>query len=251
MVSKEEQIFCKRLQEFSKLAYYNNQVCYTDFLNLNEMNLFYQEKRKLFHCSIDKWGGYEGAECCILCFQNEEYYESPKFPISCIQILPVSQKFSDTLTHRDFLGAILNLGIERNKIGDIFIKQNQGYLFCKELIAEFIIKELEKVKHTIVTCSIYQEEIKITPDWEQIHGTVAALRLDSLIALAFQTSRNSLRTLPAQKKVFINGKMTESNGNVLKEGDIVSVRGFGKFIFKEVSHQTKKGRYAVTILKYI
>ena len=86
---------------------------------------------------------------------------------------------------------------------------------------------------------------------KEIQGTVASVRLDAMIALAFSSSRSSMLGLIEGGKVFVNGKMVVSNGHPLKEGDIISVRGYGKFQYEGMGHTTKKGRCSVTVSRYI
>ncbi|MFR4319365.1 MAG: YlmH/Sll1252 family protein [Eubacterium sp.] len=149
------------------------------------------------------------------------------------------------------LGAILNLGIVRSKIGDIFIKDNIAYVYCLEDIAKFISDNLTKIKHTIVKTDITDyKDISVTPDFKEIMGTIANIRLDSLIATAFGSSRNSIIPLIESGKVFINSKMTTNNGASIKDGDIISVRGKGRFIFDGVIKTTKKGRNLIKIRLY-
>lgn len=89
------------------------------------------------------------------------------------------------------------------------------------------------------------------PRLEEIRGSVASCRLDSVLAVAFQGSRSKLAGLIEGKKVFVNSRLAESASYMLKQEDVVSVRGYGKFIYKEVVGTTKKGREYVSIMKYI
>ena len=108
-----------------------------------------------------------------------------------------------------------------------------------------------QIKHTQVSVQTKQyESINITPDFKEITGTVSNIRLDSIIAIAFQSSRNSIIKYIHEGKVFINGKLTTSNGAVVKEGDIISVRGKGRFIFENLIKETKKGRKLIKINLY-
>ena len=93
--------------------------------------------------------------------------------------------------------------------------------------------------------------INYTPDFQQIKGTVSSVRLDSLLPLAFSSSRSKLSGLIEGAKVFVNGKLITSNGYQVKEGDLISVRGLGKFRFEEAGKITKKNRTSVTIQKYV
>jgi len=249
---KDEHLLRKRLLELARTAE-NKGICtYTDFLNLNEISILYSIKYELPNIKYDLFGGYESAERKVLCFYGDDSVKAFSSYITCILILPLNKKFSDDLSHRDFLGAIMNLGIERSKIGDILVKEKEGYIFCETSISSFIIDTLNKVKHTNIRCEIVEKDAPdIQPNYQEIRGTVASARLDSIIALAFQSSRSSILELISGGKVYVNGKPIESNSYMLKENEIVSVRGFGKFIYKEMQNKTKKGRYYVTLLKYI
>lgn len=248
---KEEQLLRKRFIELSRIADIKGICTYTDFLNLNEISIFKSMNKELSYINHGMYGGYEGAERNVLCFYGDDSVKAFSSYITCIQIKPINKKFSDDLTHRDFLGAIMNLGLERSKIGDILIKENEGYAFCLSSISSFIIDNLNKIKHTTIHCKRMNEETpEIRPSYKEIRGTVSSPRLDSIIALAFGASRSSMLNLIGSGNVYVDGRLVESNSYVLKEGETVSVRGYGKFIFKELQNQTKKGRYYCLLLKY-
>jgi len=104
----------------------------------------------------------------------------------------------------------------------------------------------------LIECSIMDKDMPdIEPEFREIRGSVSSPRLDSVIALAFSSSRSSILGLISGGKVFVDGKLVESNSYMLKEDETVSVRGFGKFIYKGMQNQTKKGRYFVILSKYI
>lgn len=248
---KEEELFCKRLIELSNIAYQKGISCYTNFLNLNELNLFDTIKNKLAPVGIKLWGGFEYAERKIICFYDNTN-NSIDFPIKTIKIEPVHQKYKDVLSHRDYLGAILNLGIERCKVGDIVIEESNAYLFCDVVMSTLIVDQLERVKNTMVICSIIDDiEYNIVPKFQEVSGTVSSIRLDAILSVAYRTSRSSITSLISGKKVYVNNRLIQSNSYVIKEEDIISVRGYGKFIYKGINSQTKKGRYSITVLKYI
>lgn len=249
---KDEQIFRKRLLDLAKMAV-NREICtYADFLNLNEISIFHSMKKELPNVNYELFGGYDGAERKILCFYGDNSVKAFSDYITCVRIVPMNKKFSDDLNHRDFLGAMMNLGIERSIIGDILVKENEGYVFLKASMSPFITNNLIKIKHTSVRCAVVEDDApKITPEFESVRGTIASPRLDAIIALAFKISRSSMLSLISGGKVFVDGKLIESNSYILKEDETVSVRGHGKFIYKGLENQTKKGRYYVSLLKYI
>ena len=250
-MNKDELFLTNRIKELARISYDRNIYTYSDFLNINELSIFNQIKNTLPPVNIDVTGDNNYAERKILVFSPQEIYYTEHIPISVLHIAPINSKFSDTLSHRDSLGAILNLGINRSKIGDIFTKEKDAYVYCKEDIADYIIDNLFKIKHTQIEINLSDStDLEIVPNLREVMGTISNVRLDSLIATAFKATRNSIIPLIEEKKVFINGKSTTSNGATVKEGDIVSVRGKGRFIYDGVLKETKKGRNLIKIRVY-
>ena len=251
MMNKEELFFVNRLKDLADIAYERNIYTYSDFLNINELSILNQIKETLPPVTLNITGGNNYAERKIAIFSPIEIYYEEEIPIVILRITPLNSRFAEHLTHRDFLGAILNLGINRNKIGDIFVKENCAYVYCKTDISNYIIENLFKIKHTQVSIELVESaSINIIPDLKEITGTISNVRLDTLIATAFQTTRNSIITYIHEGKVFINGRLSTSNGATVKKGDIISVRGKGRFIFEGVIKETKKGRNLIKINLY-
>lgn len=252
-MKEQEIIFKKRLQDLSRTAYFKNRTVYTDFLNLNELHIVHSFQPKESDIAVRFFGGYEEAERQIAAFIPDAFsFDTDAFPISCIHIMPVSAKFAETLTHRDFLGAILHLGIDRSKVGDILVDEKEAYVFCHEQMASFLMENIYKIRHTNVNLEIITEKERLPrPKMKEIHGTVASIRLDSMIALVFSNSRSSMTGLIEGGKVFVNGKMTVSNGHPLKPGDVISVRGYGKFRYDSENGTTKKGKISVSVSRYV
>lgn len=241
----DTEVLMKRLSELSHRAYERGYSTFSDFLNIDEISQM--ERNKIYGATL--FGGYNNAERCIAGFGEDiEEYE---FPIVCIKIEPAQQKFADKLTHRDFLGSLMNLGINRNTLGDIKIKDNIGYLFCLESISQYIIDSVTRIKHTTVKCELIDELpdfINELPDADEI--LVSSVRADAIVASVYKLSRNGATQLFNQEKVFINSKAAYKESLMLKEGDVVSVRGFGKFIFEGVLRKTKKDRNIVEVRIY-
>ena len=126
-----------RLKELADRSFNGNRYTYTNFLTEAEVSEFFKIKRDLDFAKPMLFGGNDYCERKMIRFGNpEEFgYEEP-LPISALVISPLNEKFSDDLTHRDFLGALMNLGIEREMLGDIFINSNRGILYCMESMAE-------------------------------------------------------------------------------------------------------------------
>lgn len=173
-------------------------------------------------------------------------------PVSCVHILPLNEKFADKLSHRDYLGALMNLGIERHKTGDIVTDGTRAWLFCMTDLADYICENLGQVCHTRVYAEIGEVPAEVLqPEFETIEGSVASVRLDALLALAFKTSRSKMVPCLEAGQVFVNGRLVMSASEVPAEGAIVSVRHMGRFVYRGVKSETRKGRLFVTVDRYV
>ena len=253
-MNKEEQLLRRRLYDLANNAYYKGICVFSDFLNINEQSILEYMKNELPVIPYFSYGGFPEAERNMICFcgdDNINKLDDIDFPISVISIKPQNRKYSDALTHRDYLGAILNLGIDRSIVGDIIINDLEAFIFSTIGISEFIADNLIKIKHTNISTSIINnQEFHYEPKFKEIGGTVSSIRLDSILSVAFNRSRSSLTALIEGGKVFVNGKEALSNSYELKDSDIVSVRGYGKFVYVGTPYKTKKGRYSVKVRLY-
>lgn len=251
-MEKEETLLRKRIVELSNLAYQRGIPTYTDFLNLNELNILHTTPKELLPINYRTFGGYEFSERQMAAFLPDAFSVCAEYPITVVKLRPVNLKYAEELTHRDYLGALMNLGIERSKLGDILIQEKEAYLFACSSLADYIVENLAKVRHTLIVAEISNvESFRYEPRYEEIKGTVASVRLDALLSLAFQSSRSKLVSLITGGRVFVNGKLITSNGYQVKEDDIISVRQMGRFQYKGLLSETKKGRFFVLIYKYI
>lgn len=223
---------------------------FSNFLTPEEISELQRIKNSLVPFTL--FGGTQGTERQMVRFGDEqELYYSEDFPIACLKIEPLNAKFADTLSHRDYLGSIMNLSIEREHIGDIVIKENCAFVFVTKKMSGFISENLTKIKHTSVKCTECEfEGADSLFTLEDSDIISSSLRADCVIAAAFNLSRSTAQALFDGKKIFINSALTENSSKQLKENDTVSVRGFGKFIFRNELSQTKKGRLKIRISLY-
>ena len=251
-MNKEELLLQKRLVELSRIAYTREIVTFSEFLNLNELNILHTTPKNMLLSQYKTYGGYGLSERQMAAFLPDALYYDYQYPIQIIEISPVNRKFAEELSHRDYLGAVMNLGIERCKLGDILIEDGKAILFAKEELAGYIMEHLTRIRHTTVRTSILPAfEDSYEPRYEELKGTVASVRLDTVLSLASPLSRSKVTGLIEGARVFENGKLVTSNGYRLKEGDILSVRKMGRIGYNGILSETKKGRYMVSIRKYI
>ena len=248
---EQNEFFIKRIRELMHLSYQRDIVLFSDFLSLYEQDLVHAAVRSEPGMQAAFFGGYSQAERVCCAFYHSDLAEPEKWPVACLQAEAVDRRFSEGFSHRDVLGSVLHLGIDRSVIGDILLQDGKAVLFCLEKMAPFLCANLIRIRHTQVRCSRLENPTDIPePVLEPITGTVASVRLDSLVSLAFRQSRSKVLPLIEGGMVFVNGRLVSKASFEPSEGDIISVRGTGRFRFESCDGASKKGRIRVTIKRW-
>lgn len=199
------------------------------------------------------FGGYSGAERCVLVFLPD-YLEAPDLASAGLAALRISGKRygeGKELSHRDYLGSLMGLGIKRESVGDILIFDGYADLILRGELLPFLLENLARIGNTPVTLSVPEESELCAPviEYDEIRDTVASVRLDSLIASAFRVSReNAAKEIRAQN-VSVGGVCVTDVSAPVREGARLSLRGRGKAIYVGQIGTSKKGRLCVLIHK--
>lgn len=193
------------------------------------------------HCSFVLHGGYAQAERRIL-FLLPDYLDEP--PVES-EIAALSVRLPDnSLTHRDYLGSLMGLGIKRTCVGDILVHEQGAFILCTTAIAPYICSSLLKIGRN--HASVDQVSLaQIAPRNEQaktVQGTVAAMRLDAVASTAFSLSRSKLAERIDAGEVSLNWAVTFDRAKTVAQGDMISVRGKGRAEVLQCRKVTKKGR---------
>ena len=197
------------------------------------------------------FGGYDGAQRTMLAiFSSEVKAVDPgSFPVS-----PITFRFrkQDSLSHRDFLGAIMSLKVKREAVGDILVGEGLCVVFVKAEFALILTQEIKKVGSVGVTASIEMPEV-LPPAFSlmDIGGTVSSMRFDCIVALLTRFSREKASQMIIDGLCQINHQECNRVTRELLKGDIISIRSFGKYIVEEIEGVTKKGRLKILIKKYM
>lgn len=248
----DEQQLCKRrLLDLSRQADSRQIVTFSGFLNLNEQNIFHSLQRELY-TKAELSGGYGYAERQMVAFIPDALYYEWDYPIRCMEVHPLYPKFAEEFSHRDVLGAIMHLGIDRSRVGDILCQNKMAYVFCEEGMSSFLKENLTQIRHTMVSISetAVDRQFSIQPELEERSDMISSNRIDAVIAKAFRLSRSEAVSFLSSEKVFINGKCVTGNATPCDSGSIVSVRGKGRFIFETDQAYSKKGKLMVRFLIY-
>lgn len=224
----------------------NYDVKSTDFLNPYEVKnaisiLNYNSDIKY---TID--GGYENAErSMIFIYPFYMEYEDIKDNLRFIQV-EGNFKFK-SISHKDYLGALMSLGIKREKVGDIIIHDNFCQIIVSSDICDFIIMNLNKVsKNNVLVHEISRCEITPTTlNYKDISFTVSSERLDCIISGLYNISRQESAKYINAERVQVNYEKITSPSKEIQNDSLISVRGKGRAKIVEVGDITKKGRIKV------
>ena len=251
-----------RLEDLSARAG-GGEVAVTDFLSPRELHYAEGYLRRL-GVAFGAYGGYGEAERRCL-YLLPDYMESGGEDLSAllstfevdtgISALSIRGSGYRTLSHRDFLGSLLGLGLSRAVLGDIAVdtEGREAILFCRTSISEFLLTELSAVGSDKVRVRrLNIEEVSIPPRrYETLSDTVASARLDGVVAALCGLSRERARQTVVSGLVELNYESEERPDRTVSEGALLSVRGMGKYRILSLSDRTKKGRLRLTAEKYL
>ncbi len=240
-------ILLSKLEDKIAACYAEDTVQYTDFLTMEELGSATDFLRNagLFFVT---YGGYEDAQRAQIAIAAQK--QDCRFPIVILK--GKWDKFGE-LSHRDVLGGVLSGGLERRCIGDILLdKENDCfYLFAVTRMAEYITKNVERIGRCSIEWSIVSD-LDLLPKntTKNIRVSVSSLRVDTVISAVFHFSRQDAQDKITDKIVYINHRTIAKNTVLVREGDAVVVRGFGKFIFLGVDGVSKKGKTYILVKLY-
>ena len=240
----------KRLRELALRARHSGEVCYTRFLEPS-MEQTARAAAGEAEVELALWGGHPEAERRIAAFYTGEAPNAQDYPFACLE-LRWNPKYASP-GHRDLLGATLGLGLERDATGDVALGAAEGsaYLFVHRDVEDYVLANLASAGRASLKLRSATEPLKLRPP-EGVHMrvTVSSPRLDAVLAAGLRLSRGEAQRL-------IDGGLVKRNhmealrGDLhLEEGDLLSVRGYGRMRVEGFEGLTLKGRQAVRLFRY-
>lgn len=196
-------------------------------------------------------GGYEGAERQILLFLPDWMERSnAESPIRCLR---ASFREDEKLTHRDFLGSLMGMGVVREKIGDILAAPDSADLLVLEGVADFLLQSWTSAGRAKLRVSEIEADNLHIPvvQRKEVRDTVSSLRLDAVASSGFRLARGKAAALIESGRVQLNWRECVKPDKLLEAGDVVSARGLGKFELSEVGGLTRKGRISIVLQVYV
>jgi RNA-binding protein YlmH len=247
----DEHHFVDKAWEWISQASELHMVKRTDFLDPRQAVIVTALVQKTDNVCVHFYGGYEGAERQRALIAPDYHMDKEDMGIEVLSISGGDSKFL-TLTHGDFMGSILGLGMKRDKIGDIHVHESGCHCLVAAEASAYLHLQLQQVHKVAVQTEIIPLEqflpAKVT--LEEQHISVASLRMDGIVSDAFRLSRAKILLPIKSGKCKVNWKVEEDPSKTLHEGDVISVQGLGRFKVLEVEGMSKKGRIRMKIGRY-
>lgn len=247
-MNKEDSILLSTITDKQRQCEEQYSACHTAFLDIRQVAIAEAEFHNTKHIL---YGGYDDAERRIMIFLPDYMDDIEGDPL---EILRVSvPKGGKELSHRDYLGSILSLGIDRNVTGDIIVRKNGADIIILKSMEEFLLANYNQAGHTHLKTEIVPiSELDLGEIKTSIkRDSVASLRLDNLIGSAFNMARGKAQEAVKQGVVFVDGLMCQKPDKEIAEGSKIVLRGRGKAVLRSVGKKTKKDRISIELELYI
>ena len=247
--SLEEKQLASHIEDLIKLSEKHYKPCYSDFLNDMQISIALEVLSKCGVSDYVMWGGYENADRVVLCVYPP--YNCPKLSEFPIEIVNLKYRKTDKLTHRDFLGSLMALGIKREAVGDIVVGEGLTSVFVKSELASYVEMQITKIGRVGVSFTDLEENLDaVSQEYEEKEHTVSSLRADSVVSAVTGLSRSKSRDLIETGLTAVNFEIITSADKKISDNDRISVRGYGKYIIISDGSMSRKGKYRITVKRY-
>lgn len=255
---KDDKILLSQILDKIEMVEKKNKIEYTDFLDLSQIELVQKFINRIKIENYMSYGGFEQAERKMFVIYPEKFNSTvvEKNLSNIVQIIRIElpDEMRGKYTHRDYLGAVIKLGIERKKVGDIIVDSNGADIIIDKDVSKFLVENLGSLtrfsKSTITVQNI--EDLRpVEIRKEEFEIIVSSLRLDNVISELARCSRNKALDIINTERVFVNFECETKKTKQIKPGDMVTIRGKGRFFIKEIVGQTRSGRIVIKIEKFV
>lgn len=251
----ENKILIAKLIDKYEFCKTRNKITYTDFLNISEISILEKILKEEKIRNYIFYGVRDDADRKILIFypekMNLEMVE--KNYNSILEIIRIKTPIEVLYEHRDFLSGIMKIGLKREKFGDIIVYENGADIITLKEVTEYLvsgIKELTRFKKSEITIENIKSVHKKENEFIEFSIIVSSIRLDNFVSELAKCSRTKAKELIEQGIVFVNSINETKDSKKLNIGDIITIRGKGKFIFENIGKETRSGKTYIEIKKY-
>ena len=255
---KDDKILLAQILDKVEMVDNKNKIEHTDFLDLAQIELVQKFINKIKIENYMSYGGFEQAERKMFVFYPDKFNETvvEKNLPNIVKIIRIQlpDDLKGKYTHRDYLGAVIKLGVERKKVGDIIVDNNGADIIIDKDISKFLLENLGSLTR-FSKSTITEENIEnlrtVEIKKEEIEIIVSSLRLDNVISELARCSRNKGLEIINMERVFVNFQCETKKTKQIKPGDMVTIRGKGRFYINDIVGQTRSGRTIIKIEKFV
>lgn len=255
---EEDRLLIAKVLDKMEFAKSKNKITNTDFLDLYQKNLVQKLLNSIRCENYLFFGGNDNTEREVAIFYPEklekQFVEKNYNNIMQIIEIILPNELQGSYTHRDYLGGLMKLGIKREKIGDIIVFDEGANIIVLNEILDFVnsnISSLTRFGKSLIKTKKIEELHKQEIKTEEIQIIVSSLRLDNIVSELAKTSRTKAEEIINAGRVFVNFENIIKDSKTLKEADIITIRGKGRFKILEIMGNTKKGRFIIKVEKYV
>lgn len=244
--SDKDELFYSKLDDAADLCYTRQKPYFFPFLSERRQALAEKYLRSICFENFSFFGGYDYSERKMLamCYDDTK----PDFPVSALEF---HYRSCDKLTHRDFLGVLMSLGIERETVGDILVEDGRTIAFVKSELKDYIVSQISKIGNVgVKICDADLSKLPKGRGTEELSLVVSSLRLDNIVAGVTGLSREKIKSLILTGNVSLNYIQTMNISQPTFVGDVLIIRGKGKYILNAVMGETKKGRIRISLIHF-
>ena len=241
----ENNDFSKKIVEFLRVVENGSRICRTPFLTLDEQEIV---KGRIKNYEVEFYGGFLQAErqrALILptyCFEEKN---------PCIDVIKGTYSSSfGKIKHSDVLGAIMNLGVKREMIGDIVVVDTTIYIACASTITSLLLSELHQINKWYLQFELCQEDVTVKHEFIQMEIVIPSRRLDAIVSHLCGINREEAKVKIINKEVKVNGEEICKIDKIVTDHSILSVRRYGRYKIGEQIGTTKKGNIVLKVEKY-
>lgn len=251
----DERLVLARVMDKLELARSRSIPTHTFFLTLAQQDAAARLIAACGHPAHLFWGGWAEAERRLCVFlpdwmEPEDFIGGEETPITALTLTPSG---GEKLTHRDYLGSILGLGLTREKIGDILLTgQGAQVVVLRETAPILLSQWTQAGKYPVKLAPLPLDQLTPTPgERKQIRATVASPRLDAVVSAGFSIPRSRAADLIRAGRVAVNHRPCDKADKVVAAGDVLTCRGLGKCVLTELGGTSKRGRLILALERYL
>lgn len=250
----DDRLFVSKILDKAQKAQEWGKVIHSDFADPYQQNLIGKLLTGRHETSYTLYGGYEGAERAVVILHPDFILpEDDELYCQFFKLLYIHSKTREVLSHRDYLGSLMGLGIKREKIGDIIVHDVCCNVIVLSEVAEYVSYNLTNVGNARVSVEIKEIDEICVPEFKQkdVKATVASMRLDCISSAGFGISRGKAAELIRSERLNLNWETVDSPTKQVKEGDTISIRGKGRIVLEKITGNTRKGRIGIVLKKLV